>query len=45
MGEIGTAIFLSLFLVGGLSSVLIALAISNKPQKTSSSSDKKSAKN
>jgi|GEM_PF-1960884 len=43
MGETGTATFLSLFLVGGFSSVLIALAFSNKPKKTSASSDKKSA--
>lgn len=43
MGETGTAIFLSLFLVGGFSSVLIALAISNAPKKTNASSNKKAA--
>ncbi|WP_293396877.1 hypothetical protein [Peptoclostridium sp.] len=43
MGETSTAMLLSFFLVGGFSSVLIALAISSKPQKTSAVSDKKSA--
>lgn len=43
MGETSTAIFLSLFLVGGFLSVLAGLLVSNKPTKSTVSSNKKTA--